>query len=189
MASNINANNIDGTYPIAGQDNDSQGFRDNFTNIKTNLTFAKNELTDLQDKVLLKSALTGQILNNDMNYAVLYRPQLKAATESYVDLSSKIGQVTIDYSAGTVQKFRTTGDCSLIFTNIPGAGLAGTFRIWMEIANTAHIVTLPTASFVGYSQVPEYGLACNCLTFTSVGHYMFEFTTVDGGSAFWIKKY
>ena len=35
MASNINPNNIDGTYPVAGQDNDSQGFRTNFTNIKT----------------------------------------------------------------------------------------------------------------------------------------------------------
>ena len=34
MASNINAFNIDGTFPIAGQDNPSQGFRDNFTNIK-----------------------------------------------------------------------------------------------------------------------------------------------------------
>ena len=39
MASNINANNIDGTFPIAGQDNDSQGFRDNFTNVKTNLNY------------------------------------------------------------------------------------------------------------------------------------------------------
>ena len=44
MASNINANNIDGTYPIAGQDNDSQGFRDNFTNIKNNFTNAKSEM-------------------------------------------------------------------------------------------------------------------------------------------------
>jgi hypothetical protein len=31
MASNINPYNIDGTYPVAGQDNSSQGFRDNFT--------------------------------------------------------------------------------------------------------------------------------------------------------------
>ena len=36
MTSAINPNNIDSAYPVAGQDNDSQGFRDNFTNIKTN---------------------------------------------------------------------------------------------------------------------------------------------------------
>ena len=48
MASNINLTNIDTTYPIAGQDNDSQGFRDNFTNINTNFTEAKTEIEALQ---------------------------------------------------------------------------------------------------------------------------------------------
>ena len=38
MASNIVPGNIDGTYPIAGQDNSSQGFRDNFAAIVTNFT-------------------------------------------------------------------------------------------------------------------------------------------------------
>jgi hypothetical protein len=48
MASLINPSNIDVTYPIAGQDNDTQGFRDNFNNIKNNLTTAKNEISDIQ---------------------------------------------------------------------------------------------------------------------------------------------
>lgn len=48
MASTINPNNINITYPIAGQDNDTQGFRDNFRNIKTNFNTAKLEITDLQ---------------------------------------------------------------------------------------------------------------------------------------------
>ena len=34
MASSITPTNISVTFPIAGQDNDSQGFRDNFNNIK-----------------------------------------------------------------------------------------------------------------------------------------------------------
>ena len=51
MTSAINPNNIDGAYPIAGQDNDSQGFRDNFTNIKTNFEYAGAEINDLQSKV------------------------------------------------------------------------------------------------------------------------------------------
>ena len=73
--SSINPNNIDGTYPIAGQDNDSQGFRDNFTNIKNNFTFAYDELTDLQSKAVLKSALSGGSISNDMAYAQLISPQ------------------------------------------------------------------------------------------------------------------
>ena len=66
MTSAINPNDIDGTYPVAGQDNNSQGFRDNFTNTKTNFQYAANEITDLQNKVVLKAALTGTTLDNDM---------------------------------------------------------------------------------------------------------------------------
>ena len=79
--SQINYAAIATNYPVAGQDNNSQGFRDNFTNIKNNLQFAKNELDDLQNKVVLKSALTGSTLANDMTYAALYRPQFKAAAQ------------------------------------------------------------------------------------------------------------
>ena len=48
MASNIVPGNIDNTYPKAGQDNSSQGFRDNFSAIKTNFTNAKTEIEALQ---------------------------------------------------------------------------------------------------------------------------------------------
>ena len=48
MTSAITTDNIDETYPIAGVDNNSQGFRDNFTNIKTGLSIAKTEISDLQ---------------------------------------------------------------------------------------------------------------------------------------------
>ena len=44
MASTIISATIDGTYPVAGQDNDSQGFRDNFTIIKTGLATATLKL-------------------------------------------------------------------------------------------------------------------------------------------------
>jgi hypothetical protein len=51
MASLINPTNIDVTYPIAGQDNDTQGFRDNFTNIKNNFITAKTEIDAIQGNV------------------------------------------------------------------------------------------------------------------------------------------
>jgi hypothetical protein len=67
MASNINPNNIDGSYPVAGQDNNSQGFRDNFTNIKVNFQYAEEEINDLESNAILKAALTGSTLDNNMN--------------------------------------------------------------------------------------------------------------------------
>lgn len=74
MASQVNPNTIDITYPVAGQDNNSQGFRDNFTNIQTNLQVVKDELEDLQSKVVLKSALNGTTLDNDFNGNVMINP-------------------------------------------------------------------------------------------------------------------
>jgi hypothetical protein len=41
--------NIDESYPVAGVDNDTQGFRDNFDVIKTSLGVASVEITELQD--------------------------------------------------------------------------------------------------------------------------------------------
>ena len=38
--STINTNGIDGNYPTPGQNNSSEGFRDNFTAIKNNLNTA-----------------------------------------------------------------------------------------------------------------------------------------------------
>ena len=60
MASNIVDTTIDDTYPVAGIDNDSQGFRDNFNIIKSNFVAAKAELTELQNNAILKNKLTSQ---------------------------------------------------------------------------------------------------------------------------------
>ena len=40
----IDTSKIDTSYPVPGQDNDSQGFRTNFTNIRDALDTAKAEL-------------------------------------------------------------------------------------------------------------------------------------------------
>jgi len=69
--SSINTNSLDVNYPIPGQNNTTQGFRDNFTNIKTNLDIAGDEISDLQNKVVLKSALANSVLNNDMANTVI----------------------------------------------------------------------------------------------------------------------
>ena len=89
MTSQVNPNNIDGTYPVAGQDNDSQGFRDNFTNIKTNFTFAQSEISDLQAKAVLKSALNNTTLNNDMTGATLANVRLTAYSETVKDYGTQ----------------------------------------------------------------------------------------------------
>ena len=125
MTSNINPNDIDGNYPVAGQDNNSQGFRDNFTNTSTNFQYAADEITDLQNKAVLKAALTGTTLNNNMNGALLNNAQLQQMTESVVPLGTLTGSVTLDFSLGSYQTLTTNGPISLGFSNLPAAGVLG----------------------------------------------------------------
>ena len=117
--SSINPNNIDGTYPIAGQDNDSQGFRDNFTNIKNNFTFASTEITDLQNNAILKSALSGTTLDNNMNNAVLKGAQILKFTETWNDLGPLSGNVTVNWNEGHFQTIETSGNIALGFDQWP----------------------------------------------------------------------
>ena len=65
MTSAITPGNIDVDFPVAGQDNDSQGFRDNFGSIYTALSAAKTEIEELQTKAILKAAITNGIQTND----------------------------------------------------------------------------------------------------------------------------
>ena len=182
MTSAINPQNIDGAYPVAGQDNDSQGFRDNFTNIKNNFTYAADEISDLQAKVVLKAALVGTVLNNDMGGSILNNAQLQNMSETRVALGSVAGSQTINYNAGPYYTLTTTGPVSLQFTNFPAAGTVGRCRVRITVANTAHTLTLPAAVSVGTSNIQGINLATNVITFNQTGIFEFEFETSDGGT-------
>ena len=183
MASNINPNNIDTTYPIAGQDNDSQGFRDNFTNIKTNFASAETEIDDLQSKVLLKSALTGTTLDNDLNGALLENPKLQGVRYTKVDTSATTGSLTIDFSAGQYHRIGTlTGNVSLSFTNLPSAGNYADWTLELTQPASPYTVTMPSSVDIG-NAVIQGNDANNVITFNKAGTYAFKFSTVNGGTA------
>jgi hypothetical protein len=48
VTSNINYLSINENFPVAGEDNDTQTFRDNFDTIKTSLRAGQEEITALQ---------------------------------------------------------------------------------------------------------------------------------------------
>lgn len=180
MTSQINPNNIDGAYPIAGQDNDSQGFRDNFTNTKTNFAFAGAEITDLQSKVVLKSALSGTTLDNNMNDSTLIAAKIRDFSGTVVALGALSGTIDIDYSLGHYQTITPNGAISLTFSNLPPAGAVGIVRVQLEITSTSYTLTLPSAVSVGVSNTQGY--ASNVITFNQTGTFEYEFVTSDGGA-------
>jgi len=143
MSSNINPNNIDGTYPIAGQDNNSQGFRDNFTQTKVNFQYAASEITDLQNNVVLKSALTGGSVDNNLDGTLLYDATMQDFAATRVTLGSVAGTCTINYASGHYQTVTISSGITLAFTpNFPAATASISSRQgWVIVAVTALLET------------------------------------------------
>lgn len=189
MSSNINPNNIDGAYPIAGQDNNSQGFRDNFTNIKTNFQYAEDEINDLQSKVILKAALTGTTLNNDMLGSNFYNATVFDLGFAAVPLGTpSTTTVTIDYSLGHYQTFTTSASRNIAFINFPSSGTAAVVTVQVTVASTAHTITLPTAVTVNAQGIQGLNPSTNVITFAATGVYAFQFVTSDGGSTITVSE-
>jgi hypothetical protein len=187
----INPNNINGNYPVAGQDNDSQGFRDNFTNIRNNLSLTKTELEDLQNKVILKTALSGTTLTNDMSGSQLVAPQLRSWTQAQVDQGTVGGSVTLDFTFGNFQKITPSSPVTLTFENWPGlvgSGAIGygNMRIWLEIQDTDYTVTLPSDVSVAVDDIAGYDPDTRIIKFDSAGNYVFDISSADGGDTYMI---
>jgi hypothetical protein len=182
MASQINPLNIDGNYPVANQDNNSQGFRDNFTNIRVNFQDAAAEITDLQNKAILKAPLVGQVLNNDMSDALLLAAKIQDFSASRVAIPETSGVININYILGHYQSIATSGSITLSFSNFPPVDSYGYIKLQINITNVAHTVTLPDVVLLGTGGVQGYNSATRTITFTSTGVFEFAFGTFNNGS-------
>lgn len=129
MASNINTTDIDAEYPVAGQDNDSQGFRDNFSTIKDNFVAAKAEIETLQNetaKVNEDNDFSGSVLKN-------------AGLENVWEETSQLGGTSTDtlilnFGDGGFHSFSTDRNVALQFDGWPESGKYAKLRIAARVA-------------------------------------------------------
>ena len=184
MTSAINPNNINGAYPVAGQDNNSQGFRDNFTNTATNFQYAANEITALQNNSVLTTDLatsTTPVFNNLLT-STLSNGYLQNMYTPLVALGTLSGAVTVNYSLGSYQTLTTSGAITLGFSNFPVAGKVATVVLQVTVVSVAHTLQLPAAVTVNTAGIQGINTATNIITFAAVGTYAFQFTTSNGGT-------
>jgi hypothetical protein len=123
--SNINTNSIDTNFPVPGVNNSSQGFRDNFASIKNNLSTASYEITDLQNKVVLKSALDGTSIDNNMgNTVISYAAtrNFRSTLKDYGILATEPDAVIMDVSAADVHRGIIVGKTDIVFAGWAPAG-------------------------------------------------------------------
>jgi len=183
MASSIDSSRIDATFPRAGQNNDSQGFRDNFANIKAAISTTNNEITELQEKAVLKSPLTGSTgVDNNMNWQDITRLQLKAFSETYVDVGVVSDYYEVNYVDGTLQRLKLTQDLLLDFSNFPPVGQFGRLKIWFAVDNKNYRVILPESVIYGTNNLQ---IVNQRIIFPEVGDFLLEIGSVDHGMTFW----
>jgi hypothetical protein len=182
MASNINPDTIDGNYPVAGQDNNTQGMRDNFTNTKINFAFAAQEITALQNQSV-------QISNvNLLNNALLIDGRIQDFGIVRFDQIATTGNISnpivINYASGHYQTIGpSTGNVVLSFSNFPPAGIYGIVRTQINIANTAHQIVFPAGSTIENAVgIQGYDPASKTITVPAPGVYEFTFGTYENGS-------
>lgn len=136
--STINTNSINVNYPVPGVNNNSQGFRDNFASIVTNLNTAGTELTDLQNKVVVKQALTGTTLNNDMANTLISNASVRSFRSTTYNLGNALaGTVLVDTSLGDVQYGTVAGNTTINFGSWAPAGTQSNVQVNLSIAANA----------------------------------------------------
>ena len=144
--SSINTGAINVNYPVPGENNSSQGFRDNFAAIKNNLDTAANEITDLQSKAIVKSPLNGINIDNNMNNTLISNALIQGFRNTTYNLGNNLsGNLSINVTNGDVQYGTITNNVTLGFSGWPPVGTYGQLVLIMSIDTTdlTRTITFP----------------------------------------------
>ena len=188
MASNISFTTIDETFPVAGQDNNSQGFRDNFSLIKNGLATAASEITALQNgsaSLSQDNDFGGHAISNAV-YNKFYGAVL---------VTNNVNSTSIPVSAnnGPYQ----------VLTIGPGSTFTITFQDWPAItgygpvyacvklhlfSNQSSSKTINFATANGGVIKPDVSLGGSAVTLPADGtSKVVEFWTYNGGSTVFMR--
>jgi hypothetical protein len=154
---------IDSAYPVAGQDNDSQGFRDNFTNIKQSLQLASAEILEVQSKAVLKSDLTtnNPVVNDLAGSSIINGKFNKFYATAYTPTSPTTSGTDILVDNGSFQSFTLGTDVQFTFRNWPITGQYGVIRVLLVSDNASITRTVTFASAQGTIRYGNSGIDQN----------------------------
>ena len=152
MTSAINYNIINENFPVPGQDNDTQTFRDNFNSIKNNFREAQGEITALQTN----SAKTNT--SNDFKYNTVSKAKFQNNIEAVFDFGGPMTAAPVaqevNFENGPYQVIRLATNFVLNFKGFPGdptnieTTKVGVGRVTLEIysdSTTPRTVTFSTS--------------------------------------------
>lgn len=119
MSSNITYTNLDAEFPVAGQDNDSQGFRDNFSIIKENFRNSILEIEDLQDTRARIDVENNYLGNTQTN---LRLKQTVIFSDTSALTNGIVSSANVSFSTAHFHAVKAEGNITLTFTDWPDSG-------------------------------------------------------------------
>jgi hypothetical protein len=192
--STINTNPINVNYPVPGVNNNSQGFRDNFASIVTNLNAAGAEITDLQNKVVVKQALIGTTVNNDMANTLISNASTRSFRATTYNLGNALaGTVLVNVSLGDVQYGTIAGDTTINFGSWAPSGTQSNVQLNLSISNNISTITFPASVTLspdtGATTLENYSNSSGNLAVTvpnGVSQLNYLISTTDCGNTLYI---
>jgi len=126
MASNITYTTIDEEFPVAGQDNDSQGFRDNFNIIKENFRNSILEIEALQGN-RSRLDVENDYDGNTQKSMLLSETVEKSDTSAFTN--GILSAANVSFTTGHHHVIKAEGNITLTFTDWPNSGRYAEMRV------------------------------------------------------------
>lgn len=176
---------INTAYPVAGVDNDTQGFRDNYANIKNGMQSMANEITNIEATGVFV-ATTNDLLQGTLQNAVL-------KSTGYTVSSNQIGFIggpqTLDYAQGNYQVWKISSATTFSFANFPTVQTYSPMQLELYLdpnTSTHYTVTFAASTstdiLVDYNPNTQSGNPVTLSTCSSVLYEVARTTNVLTGS-------
>ncbi len=175
-------NKIDVNYPFAGRDNDSQGFRDNFNNIK----LAIKSTDDLVDSLNLNSVKSDSAITN-FSFNTIKRASFEDCSINIFNDSETVRSqsVTVNYTNGSYQKFLVGGG-NTIFSVINWP-----FKSGKDLCSNIILSITPDSvgdTIIDFGNYIPVGETIIPFQFDSALTVFFELWTDDGGATVYVNQ-
>ena len=188
MASTSTAftSNIRQNYPIPGQDNDTSGFRDNFTNIANSLYALAHEVSSVQGSGVFTDR------TSNFNENIIQNVTLQGVGEAVLNnaLTPIQGSQNVDFRQGNYQKWVLSSSTNFSVINWPTNGIYSKVVLDISVANTqtAH-VTATIVNSVGTVLLDtnpnsQVGLP---ITLTTTSSVLYEISSGDNGATQFVR--
>lgn len=181
------SNRIDINFPVVGADNNTQGFRDNFTNIQNAFSVAASEITQIQNngvKLTQDNDFQGNVIRN----AVLQNCGEISKTTQASTTVTNYAYINVDYGIASYQKFNmitptsSASIYSFTIVNWPAADRYARLNLELKPSTTSTC----TISILGNTSI--IGNSSATITVRSTASIFYELWSVDSGNSIFGRR-